>query len=299
MQKELERIRGGEQLHGALTAWELRDAILSGSHVYKHSLKHRVDVRKESWLKWGPGDRIASGVMSCSYFGSLFFGHAIKDDIPLTLLAQQTGQAIRSSAQLFAHQDAYLRMVRLESRPYDSVLVDRLTIFDDHNQSASRIQRTREVRSRMQALFPSPGHAGVFIDRKGTGDYRRLANERQVVDLFVSRGFAIVDPDQMTAAEIQKLRFRRANRGGSRGQSPRPRSAVVCGRMHLPRAAASHALQQYLQGHHRRPGHAVRLRRGQRRFRGAVQRRRGFAKCHAGSTGQLNPVQTCSDVNRP
>ena len=106
MQKELERIRGGEQLHGALTAWELRDAILSGSHVYKHSLKHRVDARKESWLKWGPGDRISSGVMSCSYYGSLFFGHAIKDDIPLTLLAQQTGLAIRSTAQLFAHQDA-------------------------------------------------------------------------------------------------------------------------------------------------------------------------------------------------
>ena len=205
MQKELERIRGGEQLHGALMAWELRDAILSGSHVYKHSLKHRVDLRTESWLKRGPGDRIPSGVMSCSYFGSLFFGHAIKDDIPLTLLAEQTGQAIRSSAQLFAHQDAYLRMVRIESRPYDSVLVDRLTIFDDHNQSASRIQRTQEVRGRMRALFPGPGHAGVFIDRKGTGDYRRLANEQQVVDLFVSRGFAVIDPDQMTAAEIQKL----------------------------------------------------------------------------------------------
>ena len=57
----------------------------------------------------------------------------------------------------------------------------------------------------MRALFPGPGHAGVFIDRKGTGDYRRLANEQQVVDLFVSRGFAVVDPDQMTAAEIQKL----------------------------------------------------------------------------------------------
>jgi capsular polysaccharide biosynthesis protein len=204
-QKEFERIKGGEQVHGPVSAWELHNAVLCGSHVYLGNLKHRVDTRAEAWLKAGPQERIPDGVMSCSYYGSLFFGHAVKDDIPLTLLAESVGNPIRSSAPLFAHQEAYMRMVRLHSQPHDSILVDRLTIFDDHNQSESRALRMREVRSRMRALFPRPVHNGVFINRKDTGDLRRLTNEQQVVDLFAARGFGIVDPDLMSASEIQKL----------------------------------------------------------------------------------------------
>jgi capsular polysaccharide biosynthesis protein len=140
--------------------------------------------------------------MSCTFCGGLYFGHSIRDDIPLNLLAESLGTPVRSSAPLFAHQHEYQQLANLYAQPYDRATFDQLTIVDDHNQSPSRISRMREIRSRIRALVPQPAHTGVFINRKGAGNSRRLANEDEVVALFASRGFAIVDPERMSAIDI-------------------------------------------------------------------------------------------------
>ena len=202
MQRERERIDGGECIHGQITAWELRDAVLSRSHIYKGLLKHRVDARSEGWFNIASARPVPEGVLSCTFYGGVYFGHSIKDDMPLTLLAESLGNPVRSSAPLHGHQEAYLRMARLHSTPYDSARFGRLWIIDDNHQSKSRIQRTREIRSRIRAYLPRPEHPGVFINRGGSGSSRRMTNEAEVIAQFVSRGFAIVDPETMDADEI-------------------------------------------------------------------------------------------------
>jgi capsular polysaccharide biosynthesis protein len=200
--RELQRVRGGEQLHGAVTAWELHDAILSGAFIYKRAVKHRVDGRAEQFLKPAPQIRLDEGVMSCTFYGGKYFGHSIRDDMPLTLLAASLGTPVRSSATLFEHQRDYLQMANLQATPHDSAYFDRLTVIDDHHQSRHRIERTREIRSRIRAAFPRPEHTGVFINRKSSGASRRLSNESEVQELFISRGFAVVDPGGMSTRDI-------------------------------------------------------------------------------------------------
>jgi Glycosyltransferase 61 len=201
-QREWGRIRGGDRLHGPVVAWELRNATISRSFAYKGPLKHRIDNRREAYFALVPEGRVAEGVMSCTFCGGLYFGHSIRDDLPLTLLAESLGTPVRSSAPLFAHQHEYLQLTNLYAQPYDGATFDQLTIVDDHHQSLSRISRMREIRSRIRLLLPQPTHTGVFINRKGTGNPRRLANEDDVVALFASRGFAIVDPQLMSAIDI-------------------------------------------------------------------------------------------------
>jgi hypothetical protein len=183
-------------------AWELSDAVISGSHIYKRRLKYRIDARDEDWFSLGPTGRVSEGVLSCTYYGGLYFGHAIRDDMALNLLAESLGTPVRSSAPLHTHQEAYLRMAQLRSEPHDRSRFNRLLVVDDAHQSRSRIRRTRELRSRIRAHLPRPDHVGVYINRKGSGSHRRLANESDVVALFASRGFAIVDPQQMSAFDI-------------------------------------------------------------------------------------------------
>lgn len=202
---ELQRIMGGQQQHGTVTAWELRDATLSGAFIYQRALKHRVDGRPEQFLKSAPTIRIDEGVVSCTYFGGRYFGHSIRDDMPMTLLASSLGTPVRTSATLFEHQRAYLRMADLHATPFDSTIFSRLTVIDDHHQSVHRIQRTRQIRSRVRATLPSSEHAGVFINRGDSGAARCMANEAEVEQLFVSRGFAIVDPGKMNALDILSM----------------------------------------------------------------------------------------------
>ena len=202
LQRERERVEGGECVHGQITAWELRDAVLSRSHIYKGLLKHRVDARREGWFNFASAKPVSDGVLACTFYGGVYFGHSIKDDMPLTLLAESLGNPVRSSASLHAHQAAYLRMARLHSTPHDSARFDRLLVIDDNHQSKSRVQRTREIRSRIRAYLPKPVHPGVFIKRGGSGSSRRLENEAEVIALFVARGFSVVDPEKMDAHEV-------------------------------------------------------------------------------------------------
>jgi hypothetical protein len=142
LEVELRRIEGGERPHGPVMAWELRDAVLSGSYIYKRSLKHRVDARNEGWFKLAPTERIPEGVLSCSYFGGLYFGHAIRDDMPLTLLAESMGTPggpARPCAPGDVH--AHGTASRAYDARFDRLLLSTITIKRD------RIQRTREIRS--------------------------------------------------------------------------------------------------------------------------------------------------------
>jgi Glycosyltransferase 61 len=205
LEQQRRLIKGGKREHGTVTVWELRDATLSGACVYKQALKHCVDGRSEQLLKPAPRTRITEGVMGCTLFGGRYFGHSIRDDMPLTLLAGSLGTPVRTSATLFEHQRAYLRMADLYATPFDSVVFDRLTIVDDHHQSLLRIERTREIRSRIRAILPSPEHTGVFINRKASGVARCLSNGEQVEELFASRGFAVVDPGTMSALDMLSL----------------------------------------------------------------------------------------------
>lgn len=199
------RVMGGEREHGTVTTWELRNATLSGGYIYKRDLKHRVDGRAQQWLKRAPTVHATEGVVCCTYFGGVFFGHSIRDDMPMTLLAGSLGTPVRTSARLFDHQREYLRIAGLEATPHDNTVFDRLIVIDDHHQSLHRIERTRELRSRVRAFLPRAEHAGVFINRSATGVRRRLTNESGIIELFASRGFAIVDPGAMAATDILSL----------------------------------------------------------------------------------------------
>jgi capsular polysaccharide biosynthesis protein len=202
LEEQMHLIAGGTRTHGPVIAYELHDATLAGSRVYCGALKHFADGRPEQLLRPYQAEHLSEGVLACSYFGNRYFGHSIRDDLPLLLLAESLGTPIRTSAPLFAHQSQLLEMLGMGARPFESVRFDRLTLLDDHHMSDHRVQRYRELRRRIAQRFPARPHPGVFIRRGGKGERRSLEGEEALMVMLHFRGFKIVDPDVMSASEI-------------------------------------------------------------------------------------------------
>jgi hypothetical protein len=81
--------------------------------------------------------------------------------------------------------------------------IRRLTIYSDQGQSGCKLRRYRTLRRRLRAgAVVATGPPGVFLRRGTDGEPRRLVNEEALADRLAARGFDIIDPGALDAAEI-------------------------------------------------------------------------------------------------
>lgn len=199
---ELDLIRGRSGRHGPVIAYELQDATIAGSCVYSGALKHRVDTRHQPLLRHYDVVDMPEGVLACTLFGSKYFGHSIRDDLPLLLLAESLGTPVRTDAELFPHQRQTLELLGMGAHPCHAARFRSLLVIDDMHMSEHRIRRMRALRERVAAKFPGRPHAGVYIRRGKQGEARNPQREEELIELLRLRGFRIVDPDRMSTAEV-------------------------------------------------------------------------------------------------
>jgi capsular polysaccharide biosynthesis protein len=75
-------------------------------------------------------------------------------------------------------------------------------VLEDHELTASRVERIEQLRGRIRAKVKATGPSHVYIGRGFTGSTRSLQNEAEVVATLEARGFAFVSPESSSPREI-------------------------------------------------------------------------------------------------
>jgi len=197
---EEERLLGGARERAPTRAYELRDALLDGAHVLLGRSWMALGPRRRRLLSLGATPRRRSGALACTYAGGKFFGHWVKDDAPLSLLAARHDEPVATARPLYAHEPRYAALMGLDWTRLPRARFDRLLAFDDP-MNADRGARLAEMRRRLGA-GPPGALPGAFIRRGRRGARRSLANEAAVEAALVRRGYLVIEPEAMTSDEI-------------------------------------------------------------------------------------------------
>lgn len=203
---EFALIRGDPVRHAATRAHLLRDVVLAGSFLYCGAAKERVGHGGARYLDptLGPRAEIAEGHLVSTWTGADFFGNFLSDSLTLEMIPPPDGPAVAARGRPYRHEDGYRKLLGLPRPPVPGhARIRRLTIYSDYGQNGCKLRRYRELRRRLRsgAVVPT-GPPGVFIRRGADGEPRRLVNEEALADHLSARGFDIIDPGALDAAEI-------------------------------------------------------------------------------------------------
>lgn len=215
---EARRVSGGSFERPPVRAFRLRNAVLSGGVVYAGRAAKAIwpeDVQRPSTADHDV-DHVAEGALAGSFLGIRYFGHWLKDDAPLSLLAEQYGEPVSPTpvslhAKEFpeTHIGGYAASLDLKWRPADEVRFGALTLFDDEDMTTHKGARIRALRERVaKKLGRAPRGRRVFIKR-GVADagVRRFRNEDEVAMRLEREGFVTLDPSKSNVSMIAETLY--------------------------------------------------------------------------------------------
>ena len=201
---ELRRIKGGRVEHAATIAHEIRQAHLLDGSLYAGPLRWPL-ARARAPLYWR-GDCVVekSAALACTYFGSFYFGHWMRDDLSLALAAEQIDKPVITSRTCFRHEPGYRELLDIHPLARAACAFDRIIVLLDHGQNASKRRRYEALRGRIASRIPDTASQRVYLRRGTVGaqQSRTLMNGEQIESLLAAQGFAIVDPDRLSSEEL-------------------------------------------------------------------------------------------------
>ena len=200
LDQEMRRIQGGERLHGATIAHELSDVELSEGFLFKAGWKERLLATPPKAK--GHKESIARCTLSGSFYGSLYFGHWMTDDLTLYAAAETIGEPVIPERKAFHHEDGYKRLFNLEPRKVSHAHFEKLTILEDIGQNSYKRQRYQQLRSRLLGHFNSPAGRRIMFHRGMSGVSRLLQNEAEIEAFLQQSGFSILDPTKLSSEEL-------------------------------------------------------------------------------------------------
>lgn len=202
---ELERVRGGPVTHFATTAYELRDAVLSGGQLFTREVYYRLGDERARLFASGALREHADAVLASSHYGVKYFGHWMNDDLPKLLAARDIGHAVSTLLRPTAAQRRYLELLGLETETLSDAWFRKIVVIDDVGQNAYKRERIRRLRALAGAHAPAEPSAGVMLLRGHTGIRRVLLNEDDVAEMARRRGYAVIDPAAVDAGELLRI----------------------------------------------------------------------------------------------
>jgi Glycosyltransferase 61 len=204
-EQELRRIQGGKVEHAPTVVHTLARATLYRGCLYAGAWKRRLLERPAGGSRlngdpWGE----KTGALACTLYGSIYFGHWLRDDLSLTIAAESLDHPVVVSRPSYRHEPGYRRLLDLERRTCCGGTFERLLVLEDFSQNSFKGSRYRELRARLRSRFPMNGSELIYIRRGTVGarERRLLVNGAAVESFLTSRGFRIVDPDELSAEEI-------------------------------------------------------------------------------------------------
>ena len=209
MDLEMARLRPGELVLRACTAYVLDDALVVDGNVYKSRAKHLVTGSTRTLAAW-VDDRLDAGVLAANRQSHLYFGHWMTEELPATWAGQRQGRMVTThhGRRPYSHEAGYLRLYDM---PPPAELparcrVQRLTVLGDHGMNTMQLRGIAELKASLRSRGWQAGASRVFI-RRGGGSPRRLTNEAELTAELEAQGFTIVDQEHLTAEQIAHACF--------------------------------------------------------------------------------------------
>ncbi len=202
IENEMRRIKGGKIIHGATVAYTLEDVEIINGYLYGGGTGHRLAHCAKRLIIDSDYETHAEATLACSYYGNIYFGHWMRDDLTLHLAAEFIGSPIGVERKRYGHEAAYCELFGLAQKKVSRARFRKLVVLEDYGQNTYKRQRYEALRARLPAS--AAANKRVFI-RRGTNAARAsrsLINAPEIEQFLSSQGFRIVDPDRMSSFEI-------------------------------------------------------------------------------------------------
>lgn len=201
---ELQRIQAGVSPHKGTYAYELRDVTLMDGALYKFRFKHGISYRNQLASHTGPVEVVADGgTLAQSWLGSRYFGHWVRDDIPLAWLAKQIGNPTGIHRPLTPQQMAYAEIFEVQFNTLPQVAhLSKITVLSDSHYNQGKIARWKTMRNALAARASGKKFNGVMLLRGASGESRVLLNELEIAQRLERLGFYIANPATMNIDEF-------------------------------------------------------------------------------------------------
>lgn len=201
---EMRRIKGGLTEHAATIAYQISNVELVGGMLFKRAAKYTM-VRQSRGL-FAPDPPVISGTsaLAATYFGSVFFGHWLSDDLVRHLAGEAFATPIMPNRKPYRHEPEYCELMGISQHRINSARFEKLIMLGDFGQNSFKRQRFLELRSRLCGAVQTANNRYVYIKRgfKDAGASLVLTNAAEVENYLTTQGFHIVDPDQLSSREI-------------------------------------------------------------------------------------------------
>ncbi|MDP9045243.1 MAG: glycosyltransferase family 61 protein [Pseudomonadota bacterium] len=206
LEAELARVREGPRQHAETRAYLFKDVTLLSGRLFKGPLNHRMSQLSEEVGAAEEVDMPLAAIAS-TLMGSIYFGHWMHDDVVMSLAAQALGPAFEVARKRYFHEDGYRHLLGLTPRQVARGRFRELILLDDWGQNADKRRRYHDMRTRFRRSAAGVGNERIYIKRGSAGAARGrdLLNAPELEAHLISEGFAVVDPDTMTAQQIATM----------------------------------------------------------------------------------------------
>jgi capsular polysaccharide biosynthesis protein len=200
---QLPRLLESMREEGPTLGYRLDDAVLadftlyaSGTHlVYRSGSKRAVIVGKPS--------EIEEAQLCTTACVETYFGHFLRDALPLELLAHERELLPLSfRRQPWLHEPAYRELLGMRPVRTRYARVQKLWLVDETALNEGWAGRFSELRRRIRERIKPTGDSHVFLRRGSMAAARNLVNERQLTEELERRGFRVIEPENMDAPSI-------------------------------------------------------------------------------------------------
>lgn len=200
----LQDLGARELVHRPTRAFLLKDVLQFDRALYCGMHKGALFRGEGVWraLLASPSGELDQALWTTSYAGSRWYGHFLRDEVALELLARPMGDLIGHERPIYPHEPGW-RKVLSSPRPrtYGSLWVGELTVFDDLGQHPEKRRRYQALRSRLSGR--PRGHDRVlFLRGRNTGEDRQMVNQEAVVSRLSRDGFHVIDSGRQSVEEI-------------------------------------------------------------------------------------------------
>ena len=200
---QVPRLLADVREEGPTLSYRLPDALLADFTVYcGQSFEVLRGGRKRPVLVGSP-DEFDEAQLCATSCTETYFGHFIRDALPLELLAGRRNlTALAFKREPWLHEPGYRALVGLEPRRTSFARVRNLWVTDERALNSGWTERYRELRERVRSGSKPNGGTHIFLCRGMLGTARHLINEDELVERLHAAGFRIVSPETMQPGEL-------------------------------------------------------------------------------------------------
>ena len=177
--------------HLPTIAYHIENATLLHGSIYARNLRYWIRGKKSGRVNHVRHLRTAAVASSAQ--GTRWFGHWLMDDCLTYELARGYENVICVYNHFSGQQAEYQTYFAQDWAEADCATIDCLTIFDDLGQNSSKRKRHAKLSAAIQQRFGTAKQLNVYLRRGKTGSSRLIANEDEIIESLVERGFVVAD----------------------------------------------------------------------------------------------------------